>query len=193
MCLPSLYSITARRILLPLALFVPSKMNISFIAFGTVDFLAAFGITFVLKIWISSQILMLRLAQVGWHMFTDSHFLTGIWWSWRHHNLMCLNNETWSLSRLYFNIWALVKTFWNSFSSASNDGLVDWHIKWNNNNYSCIIIKNIFGSLVRSEFCSIIRKTFDHYLTDFSYFIQESWESYFLVNNFFSFLAKKNK
>jgi hypothetical protein len=50
MCILSLYSITARRILLPLARFVSFKMNISFIAFGIVDFLAAFGITFVLTI-----------------------------------------------------------------------------------------------------------------------------------------------
>ncbi|PNX67265.1 S-like ribonuclease [Trifolium pratense] len=31
-------------------------------------------------------------------------FSAGVWWSLRHYNLMCLNNETWSLSRLSFNI-----------------------------------------------------------------------------------------
>ncbi|MCI78242.1 replication protein A1-like protein, partial [Trifolium medium] len=31
-------------------------------------------------------------------------FSGGIWWSWRHRNPMCLNNETWSLSRISFNI-----------------------------------------------------------------------------------------
>jgi hypothetical protein len=158
-------------------------MNISFIAFGTVDFLAAFRITFVLTIWISSQILMCTIgsswvAQIHRLSFFRLMFGGGL-------------GDT-AISRFYFNIRALVKSLWNSFSPASNDGLVDWYIKWNNNKYSCIIIKNIFGSLVRSEFCSIIRNTFDHYLAGFSCFIQKSWEPYFFVNNFFfSFLAKK--
>jgi len=31
-------------------------------------------------------------------------FSAGNWWVWRHHNLMCLNNEVWSLNRLALNI-----------------------------------------------------------------------------------------
>ncbi|MCI37852.1 S-like ribonuclease, partial [Trifolium medium] len=49
-------------------------------------------------------------------------FSAGVWWSLRHHNLICLNNETWSLSRLSFNIRAMVETFRNYFSPASNEG-----------------------------------------------------------------------
>jgi hypothetical protein len=63
-----------------------------------------------------------------------------IWWSWRHHKLMYLNNETWSLSWLSFNIRAMVETFRNCFSPDFNDELVYRYIMWNNNNYSCAIL-----------------------------------------------------
>jgi hypothetical protein len=39
-------------------------------------------------------------------------------------NLMFLNNETSSLSWLYFNIWAMVEAFGNYFSPACNAELV---------------------------------------------------------------------
>ncbi|GAU50021.1 hypothetical protein TSUD_186220 [Trifolium subterraneum] len=105
-------------------------------------------------------------------------FLAGVWWSWRHRNLMFLNNETWSLSRLSFYIRAMVETFRNCFfSAASNRRLVDRYIKWNHNNYSCNIL-NVDGSCldspVRSGYGGIIRNTYDHYLAGFSGFIQGS-------------------
>ncbi|GAU50504.1 hypothetical protein TSUD_409790 [Trifolium subterraneum] len=43
-------------------------------------------------------------------------FSAGVWWSWRHCNLMCLNNGTWSLTRLSFNIHSMVDTFKNCFN-----------------------------------------------------------------------------
>jgi len=33
-----------------------------------------------------------------------SLFLAGLWWVWRYRNLMCLNNEFWSLFRITNNI-----------------------------------------------------------------------------------------
>jgi hypothetical protein len=97
-------------------------------------------------------------------------FSADVWWWWRHLNSMFLNNETWFLNRMSFNIWAMVETFRNCFSHASNDGLVDRLIKRNNNNYSCSIF-NVdwicLGSIVRYEFCGIIRNTFDYYLAGF--------------------------
>jgi hypothetical protein len=104
---------------------------------------------------------------------TDSQALTfsdGVWWSWRHRNLMCLNNKTWSFSRLSFNIRTMVETFKNCFSPAFNDGLVDRYIKLNNNNYSCVIL-NVDGSCLSSPISSglggIIRNTFGQYLAGF--------------------------
>ncbi|MCI11915.1 S-like ribonuclease [Trifolium medium] len=52
----------------------------------------------------------LKLGATGSQALT---FLASVWWSWRHRNLMCLVNETWSLSRLSFNIRAMVETFRN--------------------------------------------------------------------------------
>jgi hypothetical protein len=71
---------------------------------------------------------------------TCSHtliFSAGVWWSWRHRNMMCLNNEIWSLSWLSFHIQAMVKTFRNYFPPTSNDDSDDRYVKWNNNNYLC--------------------------------------------------------
>ena len=31
-------------------------------------------------------------------------FLSGLWWTWRHRNLMCPSNETWSITRICINI-----------------------------------------------------------------------------------------
>ncbi|KAK2445291.1 hypothetical protein QL285_016239 [Trifolium repens] len=71
----------------------------------------------------------------------------------------------------------MVETFRNCFSSASNDRLVDRHIKWNNNNYSRVILnvdRSCLGTPTRSGFGGIIRNTFGHYLADYSGFIPET-------------------
>ncbi|KAK2378357.1 hypothetical protein QL285_078917 [Trifolium repens] len=102
-------------------------------------------------------------------------FLAGVWWSWRYRNFMCLNNATWSLSRLSFNIRAMVETFRNCFSPVSNDRLVDRYIKLNNTSHFCVILNvddSCLGSPVRSRFPDIIRNTFGHYLIGFSCFTQ---------------------
>jgi hypothetical protein len=73
----------------------------------------------------------------------------------------------------------MVKTFkiYSPPPATSNDGLVDKYIKWNNNNYPCIIL-NVDGccldSPVRSGFDGIIRNIFSHYLAGFSGLIQGS-------------------
>ncbi|KAK2359539.1 hypothetical protein QL285_084901 [Trifolium repens] len=90
---------------------------------------------------------------------------------------MCLNNETWSLSRLSFNIRSVVDTFKNCFSPASNVSSTNIFIKWNKTNYSCTILnvdESCLGSPARSGFGGIIRNAFGYYLLGFSSFIQES-------------------
>jgi hypothetical protein len=112
---------------------------------------------------------------------TDSQALTfsdGVWWSWRHRNLMCLNNKTWSFSRLSFNIRTMVETFKNCFWGAFNDEIVNRYIKLNNNNYSCVIL-NVDGSClsspIRSGLGGIIRNTFGQYLAGFLGFLGSIW------------------
>jgi ribonuclease HI len=71
----------------------------------------------------------------------------------------------------------MVETFRNCLSHVFNDRLVDKHIKWNNNNYSCAILNvdgSCLGSPVRSEFGGIIINTFGHYLTGCSGFVPET-------------------
>ncbi|XP_045809964.1 uncharacterized protein LOC123904334 [Trifolium pratense] len=116
----------------------------------------------------------IKMGAIGTHSLI---FSAGVWWSWRHRNLMSLNNETWSLSQLSFNIRSMVETFKNCFTLTSNDGSVDRFIKWNNNNFSCIILDvdgSCLGSPARSGFGGIIRNTFGHYLAGFSGYIQGS-------------------
>ncbi|CAJ2646060.1 unnamed protein product [Trifolium pratense] len=116
----------------------------------------------------------IKMGTVGTHSLI---FSAGVWWSWRHRNLMNLNNETWSLSRLSFNIRSMVETFKNCFTITSNGGSVDRFIKWNNNNFSCTILNvdgSCLGSPTRSGFGGIIRNTFGHYLAGFSGYIQGS-------------------
>jgi hypothetical protein len=107
------------------------------------------------------------LAQAGRHRSQALLFSASVWWSWRHRNLMCLNNETWSSSRLSFNIRAMVETSRICFYPVYNDRLVDKHIKWNNRNHSCVILNvdvSCLSSPVRSGFGGIISNTFGHIL-----------------------------
>ncbi|XP_045797947.1 uncharacterized protein LOC123892169 [Trifolium pratense] len=116
----------------------------------------------------------IKMGTIGTHSLI---FSAGVWWSWRHRNLMSLNNETWSLSRLSFNIRSMVETFKNCFTITPNGGSVDRFIKWNNNNFSCTILNvdgSCLGSPARSGFGGIIRNTFGHYLAGFSGYIQGS-------------------
>ena len=48
-----------------------------------------------------------------------SIFFAGIWWTWRHRNLMRLNHETWSLHRLSYHIQSTTETIEASFQSVS--------------------------------------------------------------------------
>jgi hypothetical protein len=77
----------------------------------------------------------------------------------------------------------MVEIFINYFSLVSNDRLADRYIKWNNNNYSRVILnvdESCLGSPVRSGFGGIIRNTFRHYLAGFSSFIPETSDILFV-------------
>ncbi|CAJ2643293.1 unnamed protein product [Trifolium pratense] len=106
-----------------------------------------------------------------------SAFSAGVWWAWRHRNLMCLQNETWSINRLSFNIQSMIATLTSCFSSHSTTNSEEIHVKWNNNNHSGIILNvdgSCLGSPVRAGFGGIIRNDSGYYLSGFSGFIQGS-------------------
>jgi len=142
-----------------------------------------------------------RFSKEVWHEigFTDTHFFTeqnahswvntaatgpistcflaALWWVWRHRNLMCLNNETWSLFRIINNINnstdAIIKSFQNNESVAQQDRFV----RWNCHNHSCTILNvdgSCLGSPVRAGFGGIIQNCHGFYLAGFSGHISNS-------------------
>ncbi|GAU40444.1 hypothetical protein TSUD_397630 [Trifolium subterraneum] len=115
-----------------------------------------------------------KVGSTGSQAYT---FSAGVWWAWRHRNWMCLNNDSWSLNRLSFNIQSMVDIFTSSFSSNSDGTAVSRLIKWNNDNFSCVIL-NVDGSCldspVRAGYGGIIRNDSGFYLSGFSGFIRES-------------------
>jgi len=50
----------------------------------------------------------LKEGSLGHQSFT---FAATVWWAWRHRNLMCLNNEIWTLSRFYYIIHSMIDSF----------------------------------------------------------------------------------
>jgi len=97
-------------------------------------------------------------------------FVATVWWAWRHRNLMCLSNETWSLSRLSYNIHSMVDSFNLCFKNNSQIAQVGRFIRWNNDNYSCTIF-NVDGSCLgtpQADFGGIIRNSAGYYFSSFS-------------------------
>lgn len=100
-------------------------------------------------------------------------FLAGLWWSWRHRNLMCLSQETWSLYRLHFHIQQTsetITTCFNSMQAQQSDTLV----RWNNNDCNSIILNvdgSCLGETVRAGYGGLIRNSAGLYLSGFSGFM----------------------
>lgn len=104
-------------------------------------------------------------------------FLVGLWWVWRHRNLMCLNNKTCSLFRLNSNIFSSAESITLSFQHERSASCTNCLIKSNNNNHICSIL-NVDGSCngvpIRASFGGVLRNSADMYLTGFSGFIPHS-------------------
>ncbi|KAK2411871.1 hypothetical protein QL285_047114 [Trifolium repens] len=63
------------------------------------------------------------------------------------------------------------------FTSTSVDSPIDRFVKWNNNNYCCIIINvdgSCLGSSGRTDFGGLIRNNKGYFLSGYSGFIQGS-------------------
>lgn len=61
------------------------------------------------QVGFSSQAFFTSLSATDWlkegaNCSRSTIFLAGLWWIWRHRNLMCFNNETLSPVRVSFNI-----------------------------------------------------------------------------------------
>jgi ribonuclease HI len=108
-------------------------------------------------------------------------FLSGLRWIWRHRNLMCLGNETLSLHQLCSNIDRLHVTINSVYSSAAAPK-PDKFIRWNNDNFQCIIL-NIDGSCngdpTRTGYGGILRNHTGSFISAFSGYIDHSQDILF--------------
>ncbi|GAU51832.1 hypothetical protein TSUD_324470 [Trifolium subterraneum] len=117
---------------------------------------------------------MLKSGSTGSQPFA---FYAGVLWVWRLRNLMCLQNETWSINRLSFNIQSMIVIITSCFSSRSTTTSEEIHVKWNNNNYSSVILnvdESCLGSHIRAGFGGVIINDLGYYFSGFSGFIQGS-------------------
>jgi len=116
----------------------------------------------------------LKDGLTGPHCFL---FAASLWWSWRHRNNMYFNNETWSSRHLSFNIQSMVENFIVCFKPTSNDTLDSIFIRWNNNNFSSVILNvdgSCLGSPIRAGFSGVLRNYAGFYLSGFSGYIHNS-------------------
>nr|ABD28646.1 Ribonuclease H [Medicago truncatula] len=90
--------------------------------------------------------------------------------------MMCLSNDTWSLTRLSFYIQNSADTIKSSFQNSSATPH-DRMVRWNSNNHLCHIL-NVDGSCsgipTRAGYGGIIRNSAGLYLSCFSGFIADS-------------------
>jgi len=74
-----------------------------------------------------------------------SCFLAALWWVWRHRNLMCLNNETWSLFHIMNNIHNSTDDIVKAFQQGETTDHRERFVKWNYQNHTNTIL-NVDGS-----------------------------------------------
>jgi len=101
-------------------------------------------------------------------------FFAGVWWSWRHQNLMCLGGETKSLQRLTCNIKNSIESIVINFSPYASVVKADRYIRWINNNFSGVILNvdgSCHGTPVRTGFGGVLPNDTCLFLAGFSGFI----------------------
>ncbi|XP_024630761.2 uncharacterized protein [Medicago truncatula] len=102
-----------------------------------------------------------------------STFFVGLWWTWRHRNLMCLNHETWSLHWLNYHIQNTAETIVTSLHSVSVPQS-EIMVHWNNLDSNCIVLNvdgSCLGEPIRAGFGGVIPNSAGFYISEFSGFI----------------------
>ena len=110
-----------------------------------------------------------------------SVFFAGIWWSWRHMNLMCLSHENWSIQRINYHIHSTADSIEASSHSTSIPHS-DLMVRWNNNDFNCIILNvdgSCLGDPIRAGYGGILRNSVGFYLLGFSGFITSTTDILF--------------
>jgi len=109
-------------------------------------------------------------------------FLSGLWWIWRHRNLMCIGNETLSVIQLCSNIYSLKETISSVFNRTATAPPLERFIPWNNNNLQGTIL-NVDGSCsgdpIRTGYGGILRNNSGSFISPFSGYINHSYDILF--------------
>ncbi|GAU20604.1 hypothetical protein TSUD_33400 [Trifolium subterraneum] len=106
----------------------------------------------------------LKSAYFRPHRFV---FMAGVWWLWRHRNLMCLSNETWSFVRISCNIYSMGDTLKTCFPSSSPEETSNRTVKWNSTDFTGFILNmdgSCSGTPIRCGFGCIIRNNVGSYI-----------------------------
>jgi len=106
-----------------------------------------------------------------------------LWCLWKHCNMMCLSNETMSMTCLYCKIFGLTETISTSLRNSTSAPTPARFIRWNSNNHMCSIL-NVDGSCNDDPICSsfggVLRNSTSNYLSGFSGFINNSQDILFV-------------
>jgi len=101
-------------------------------------------------------------------------FLAGLWWVWRHRNLMCLNNENWPLFRICNNILSSADAISSAFQNDDRSASSDRYVKWNSRDHQAPVL-NVDGSCIgtpkRTGYSGVLRNSVGYYISGFSGFI----------------------
>jgi len=100
----------------------------------------------------------------------SSLFLAGLWWTWRHHNSMCLSNDSWSLPHIIRNIHHTVADIENAFHEVPGQH-AERMIRWNNDNYGCVVLNvdgSCLGTPIRTGYGGVMRNSAGFFLEGFS-------------------------
>jgi hypothetical protein len=100
----------------------------------------------------------------------------GLWWLWKHRNLMCLSSETMYVTRLSCNIFSFAETIGSSLLTPAR------FIRWNNNSHMYTILsvdESCNGDPIRTSFEGFLRNNLGTYISGFSGFINNSQDILF--------------
>jgi len=108
-------------------------------------------------------------------------FFSGLWWTWRHRNLMCPSQETWTLPRITFQIHITADILAETFRPVPIQQ-TDITMRWNNNNCNCTVLNvdgSCLGSPIRAAYGGIFRNSAGLYTSGFSGFIATTTDIFF--------------
>jgi hypothetical protein len=132
----------------------------SFTTLGIVVSLGTFGTKLVSPMLIFSLLKMLMFGSILPQLALAVQFSWLVFGGvWRYCNLMCLNNESWSLFRITNNIHNSEEAIRTSFQRDGRIAHLERFVKWNCNNHMGSILNvdgSCLGTPIRAGFGGVI-------------------------------------